>query len=123
MYRWKSLSGSYVEKNNNIVFNGGTLALDDGNQIASIGEFICDQRFSGGTISGKVKFDTISDRSTCHFILNFQPSTKTYFQPRASEGLECFRYALGILKLGTYMIILDLEKILNLGRITILMSN
>lgn len=73
MYRWKSLLGHFEQRDDLITFKGEPITYQD-IPGPSIGNYICDQHFSGGTIRGRVRFETIGDASACEFILSYQPS-------------------------------------------------
>jgi len=69
-----SIFGKYQERGNQIIFKGETIKYD-GKPGPALGNYICSERFSGGTISAKVKFKKISASSSCEIILFRNPET------------------------------------------------
>ena len=68
MENWASIYGEYRKRGNQIIFKGDTVDYV-GKPGAAIGNYIYSERFSGGTISAKMKFKKISDVSSCEIIL------------------------------------------------------
>ncbi len=77
MYRWSSLLGHFEQEDEKIIFKGEPTTYQ-GMPAPSIGNYICDQRFSGGTINGTISFEAVNDMSGCEFILNYLPSTGNF---------------------------------------------
>ena len=75
MYNWNALAGRFEHENDTIIFKGKPVTFQD-MPAPSVGTYISDQRFSGGTITGQISFNQISQSSTCEFILSYQPSTQ-----------------------------------------------
>lgn len=75
-YNWVSLIGKFVQDEEIIRFGGGTVDYE-GSPYPAIGTYICDQQFSGGTISADIKFSSIDDDSTCEIIANFDPALRS----------------------------------------------
>ncbi len=78
MYRWQSMLGKFEHTKKQITFHGETAEYPGLPPGASIGNLICDQRFSGGSIEGTVRFKEISADSSCQFIVSYQPVTKAF---------------------------------------------
>jgi len=78
MYQWQSMLGKFEYDNKQITFHGETAEYPGLPPSASIGNLICDQRFSGGTIEGKVRFTEVGEYSACQFIVSFHPATNTF---------------------------------------------
>ncbi|HDH08719.1 MAG TPA: hypothetical protein ENG96_04490 [Gammaproteobacteria bacterium] len=77
MYRWQSLIGKFIFKEDQILFPGRITDIE-GQPSPAIGNAISDQRFSGGTICGNVRFKSISELSACQFIVSYQPRTGAF---------------------------------------------
>ncbi len=73
MYRWQPLLGKFEHENEQITFHGEVNEYG-----ASIGNIICDQRFSGGLIEGVVQFKEISEYSSCQIIVSYQPASSAF---------------------------------------------
>ena len=78
MYQWQSMLGKFEYENKQITFHGEMAEYPGLPPSASIGNLICDQRFSGGTIEGKVRFTEIGKYSACQFIVSFHPATNAF---------------------------------------------
>lgn len=76
MYRWQSLLGKFDVEAERIMFNGEALGLNDV-PGASVGNLICDQRFSGGCLEAKIRFLKVTQYSACQVIVSYQPATTT----------------------------------------------
>lgn len=77
MYRWNALTGTFEQLQKTITFRGKPTTFQD-IPGPSAGTYISDQRFSGGAITGNVRFEKISQHSTCEFILSYQPVTQSF---------------------------------------------
>lgn len=82
-YNWISVYGQMVQEDGTIVFKGGTTTMPDGRLLYNIGNFICDQTFGGGLVSGEVEFESSVENDACEFILYYEPLTKAF----ATAGL------------------------------------
>lgn len=74
MTKWTSLIGEFETQKNQIRFKGGTTKFE-GKDAPNLGNYISSERFSGGTISAKIKFTKISKHSACEIILFRNPQT------------------------------------------------
>lgn len=77
-YQWVSLLGQFEQVNDDILFKGETVEYSEGRKGPTIGNFICDQMFGGGTISANIEFTKIGTKSACELIIYYDPTTK-YF--------------------------------------------
>jgi len=78
MYRWKSMLGKFEHLKKQITFHGKTTEYRGLPPGPSVGNLICDQRFSGGSIEGTVRFKEIGADSACQFIVSYQPVTNAF---------------------------------------------
>jgi hypothetical protein len=76
-YNWMSMYGDFEQEGELITFKGGISKADlIGRQYPTIGNYICDQKFGGGTIEAIVKFPEIAqDVSACRLILYYDSGT------------------------------------------------
>lgn len=77
MYHWNALAGRFEHEGDTIVFKGKPITFQD-MPAPSVGTYLSDQRFSGGTITGRISFQQISQSSACEFILSYQPATQSF---------------------------------------------
>lgn len=77
-YKWVSILGNMIEQKDNILFKGGVTTGRDGLIQYNVGNFICDQVFGGGVISGEIEFKSSSEQSQCGFILYYEPQTRAF---------------------------------------------
>lgn len=77
-YQWVSLMGKMIEEKGNLVFKGGTATIKNGQLQPNVGNFICDQTFGGGVISGEVEFKSSVEDNQCGFILFYDPLSKGF---------------------------------------------
>ena len=94
-YRWSPIIGARLsEQKNGLLFKGGTTPRDEqsGTQEAAfMGLHICDQTFSGGTLSATITFlKQISPASCCDFVINYDPITRDV----VDVGIPPFTYPL-----------------------------
>lgn len=96
---WASIMGKMEQTKDIITFKGSPKKYTDqqGNETEGIalGLFICDQMFTGGTISAEVTFEKISDKSACDLVLYYEPQNKytvnaglTYESPYAIRHFD-----------------------------------
>ncbi|HKB64330.1 MAG TPA: hypothetical protein VKC61_00650 [Pyrinomonadaceae bacterium] len=91
MYHWNALSGKFEHQDDTIIFRGKPITFQDV-PGPSVGTYITDQRFSGGTITGQISFQQISQSSTCEFILSYQPVTQSFVTAGiGGAGMFCVR--------------------------------
>lgn len=76
-YNWISMFGDFEQDGEIITFKGGLSKQDlIGKQYSVIGNYICDQKFGGGTIEATIKFPEIAqDVSACRLILYYDSAT------------------------------------------------
>lgn len=77
MYRWNALTGRFEHEDDTIIFKGKPTTFQD-MPAPAVGTYVSDQQFSGGTITGRISFQQISQHSACEFILSYQPVTKSF---------------------------------------------
>ena len=77
-YNWIPVFGQISQEDGTIVFNGGATPMPDGRLLYNIGNFICDQRFGGGVISGEVEFVSSVENDACEFILYYDSLNKAF---------------------------------------------
>lgn len=89
-YKWISVLGEFSAEKDTFVFKGGSSPSEDGRLLYNVGNFICDQAFGGGTISGEVEFTTSIKNEACAFILYYHPPTKAFTMAgMGAEGALC----------------------------------
>jgi hypothetical protein len=77
-YNWLSVLGEFRAENDTITFKGGSTVSPDGRSLINIGNFISDQMFGGGLISGEVNFLSSVDNKACEFIIFYDPRLKAF---------------------------------------------
>jgi hypothetical protein len=77
-YNWIPIIGKFSTERDILIFHGGTNVAEDGRIIYEVGNFICDQTFGGGIISGEVEFTTSIQNEACAFILYFEPKKQAF---------------------------------------------
>lgn len=79
-YNWMSMLGDFQKDGETITFKGGKSKTDlMGKQYPMVGNYICDQKFGGGTVEAVIKFPEIAqDVSACKLILSYDSETR-YF--------------------------------------------
>lgn len=88
-YNWIPIMGRFEHKDDAIVFKGGSTPMEDGRLLYNVGNYVSDQYFGGGVVSGEVMFDSSVDNEACEFILFFHPSTKTFINAGLGGGGFC----------------------------------
>ncbi|MBI2917031.1 MAG: hypothetical protein HYY01_03470 [Chloroflexi bacterium] len=88
-YRWVSTLGRFEHADDLITFRGATVAIA-GSAGPAIGNYISDQRFSGGSISAQITFTEVSPQSACEFILYYDPSTRGFVTAGLGGGGTMF---------------------------------
>jgi len=84
-YKWVAVLGSYEFLGQEIVFHGGEREYG-GELGAEIGNAISDQRFTGGEISARIRFDEPIDAHIgCEIIRYYEPATR-YFMSAGLGG-------------------------------------
>lgn len=95
-YNWIPIVGHFEHEEGTIVFKGGSTPMADGRLLYAVGNYVCDQAFGGGVISGEVQFVSPVQIEACEFILFFHPPTKTFITAGlGGEGLCSIRAWLG----------------------------
>lgn len=74
-YNWIPILGQFVHEDETIVFKGGATTSEDGRVLHNVGNYICDQTFGVGTISGEVEFVSSVQNEACEFIIIYYPPT------------------------------------------------
>lgn len=82
---WQALLGKFSQEKNVITFHGESVTLRDSVGPA-IGNYISDRRLSSGTVSARIKFETISEYSSCAILLFYQPSGPAFLTSGIGGG-------------------------------------
>jgi hypothetical protein len=79
-YNWMSMYGDFQQDGEIVTFKGRMSEADFvGKQYPMIGNYICDQKFGGGSIEAVIKFPEIAqDISACRIILSYDSESR-YF--------------------------------------------
>jgi hypothetical protein len=77
-YNWIPILGQFVQEDETIVFKGGATPMDDGRLLYNVGNYICDQAFGGGVVSGEVEFVSSVENEACELILYYHPPTQAF---------------------------------------------
>ncbi|MBN2060568.1 MAG: hypothetical protein JW882_09155 [Deltaproteobacteria bacterium] len=77
-YKWIPILGEFSTEKDTLIFKGGSQPMEDGRLLYNVGNFICNQAFGNGIISGEIEFTTSIENEACGFILYFHPSTKAF---------------------------------------------
>lgn len=85
-YNWISILGTFEHDNDAIIFKGGETTSTDGSLLHNVGNFICNQAFGGGIISGEIEFLSSSENEGCEFILFYYPPTKAFITAGLGGG-------------------------------------
>ena len=85
MYNWQSLLGKFELSEEKIAFHGEAIKLIDV-PGASIGNLVCDQRFSGGYIEATVRFLEVTAFSACQIIASYRPETRAFLTAGIGAG-------------------------------------
>jgi hypothetical protein len=88
-YNWIPVLGNFVQEEGTLVFKGGEVLMDDGRLQYNVGNYICDQNFGGGVISGEVEFESSVKNEACEFILYYHPLTKAFTTAGLGGGGLC----------------------------------
>ncbi|RYE48125.1 MAG: hypothetical protein EOP48_21315, partial [Sphingobacteriales bacterium] len=77
---WTAIFGQFSEKENEIVFKGKKVTLENEETRAEYATLISDQYFSGGKISAEIMFKELHPQlaNQCEIILYFDPSTRNF---------------------------------------------
>lgn len=77
-YNWIPVFGHFLQEEDAIVFKGGATPTEEGRLLYNVGNYVCDQSFGGGVISGEVEFVSSVKNEACEFVLYFHPLTQTF---------------------------------------------
>lgn len=88
-YNWIPVLGHFVQEDDAIIFKGGVTTGENGISYPKVGNYICDQNFDGGTISGEIEFSSSVEKGGCEFILYYEPSTGRYTSAGLGGGVLC----------------------------------
>jgi hypothetical protein len=89
-YNWVSLFGDFELTEKGFLYHGRPAQQDSGGeQVVSVGNFLCDQRFQSGRISGDVTFLETADKHGCEFILYYEPQTQTFLTAGLNPHVLC----------------------------------
>lgn len=76
-YNWAPLIGKMNVKKESITFIGEKIKYDDQDvDVSAMGLFICDQKFSEGSISVDIKFNDVSKNACADIVLYYDPQNK-----------------------------------------------
>ena len=70
-YKWVPILGEFSTEKDTLIFKGGSQPMEDGRLLYNVGNFICNQAFGNGIISGEIEFTTSIENEACGFILYF----------------------------------------------------
>lgn len=85
-YKWIPILGEFIIDKDTLIFKGGSQRAEDGSPLYNLGNFICDQTFGGGIISGEVEFTSSIENEACAFILYYHPPTKAFTMAGLGAG-------------------------------------
>lgn len=92
-YNWISLVGSFdpLSEGEGLRYRGGppTQHITTGQAVSNVGNFVCDQPFQGGTISGEVMFIEGTAEQGCEFILHYDPPTQSFLTAGFNPYIFC----------------------------------
>lgn len=76
-YNWISMYGDFEQEGETITFKGGMSKKDVmGKQYPAMGNYICDQKFGGGSIEAVIKFPKMAQGiNSCRLILGYDSET------------------------------------------------
>lgn len=83
-YKWIPVLGQFKQEKDDIIFKGGMSVGTSGESLYNVGNYVCDQIFGGGVITGEVEFiipsSNISsiENDACEFILYYHPLTQAF---------------------------------------------
>lgn len=77
-YNWMPALGRFERTGDELLFKGGTVSFPDGQTLNSVGIFICNHRFGGGTISANIEFLGKSPAEICELILYWDSATQGF---------------------------------------------
>ncbi len=72
---WVALSGRFTFREREITFHGERAPLPEEGDFHSIGQAICEQRLSGGSLQATIEFSTLEQYEACQLILYYDPGT------------------------------------------------
>ncbi len=76
-YKWAPIIGRYEENESGIIFKGETKLINE-QPSPSLGNFICNQEFSGGQISADIEFSSVKPAPACEIVLYYDPKTRNF---------------------------------------------
>jgi len=71
--KWISIMGEFTQEKSDIIFHGKEILFQDVPQ-GSVGNFICNEHFAGGTIEADFLFEELDKNSACELILYYDPA-------------------------------------------------
>jgi len=77
-YNWIPVLGQFEQEGEAVLFKGGSTPMDDGRLLYNVGNYVCDQAFGGGVVSGEIEFVSSTKIEACEFILFYQPLTQAF---------------------------------------------
>lgn len=90
---WVPLAGEFAADQDKLVFRGKTVEYDLQNEKksgSSIGSAITGKRFSGGSISATIRFDSITNETACDIMLFYDPKTRFFVNAGLGGGPGMF---------------------------------
>jgi hypothetical protein len=88
-YNWIPILGQFVYEDETVVFKGGKSTMPDGRFLYNVGNYICDQNFGGGIISGEVEFPSSGQNEACEFIIVYYPPAQAFTTAGLGGGGLC----------------------------------
>jgi hypothetical protein len=82
--QWAPVNGKFRFEDSRIVFVGGPQKYGEETGSA-VGQVMCDQSFSGGTISADVTFPELEPKSVCNIVFWYHPERRYFFSAGISR--------------------------------------
>ena len=82
---WAPLLGECEQKDSKLIFKGGITEYQ-GEPFASVGNFIANQSFAGGTITAEIKFDKIEANTGCSIIFYYDSAQSSFAMAGLGNG-------------------------------------
>jgi len=93
IYKWIPIFGQKLESGGDeLIFKGGTRQDVQGGRPDQdcYGLYICNQTFTGGSISARIKFSEVTPNSCCEIVVAYDPLTRSTFQVGIAPSLSLF---------------------------------
>ena len=89
---WTSFYGEFTSKEDEFIFKGGVIELEQSNKGVAAGNFICDQYFGGGKITADVSFRKVQYPTIMEIIFYYDPQSRNFVS--AGIGGAGFLYSI-----------------------------